>query len=212
MSETRPKYGENRPQYGEARPAPDYGEYATPDEQAKAAGLPLPSEAVAIPAPPTPGTAKLAPPPEVSRENAGNVDGAALRNTPNEAPGTTGRRPRRWDLILSLALLAYGAAGIVGSFSGANDLNAEMVAFYKAAGIGTYTPIALAASLGKLISIVSGVLFIITFAITAQLLRRGRLAFYVPLIGALLAGIVSAVCIFMVLAADPAAITNFTNR
>ena len=54
-------------------------------------------------------------------------------------------------------------------------------------------------------------LFVATGLITFTLLRRGRVAFYVPLIGGAIAGIIAVVCILVLMFADPAYIAHFSG-
>jgi hypothetical protein len=159
------------------RPRPQYGEYASRDDQAKAAGLPAPS---------------FAPPavPPAAHSSA--------------APSAKAGTPRRWDILLSFALLAYGAVNVVAGFFQFADLGAVLEQVYTTMGIGKYTPTPLAGTLGIVINVTSSVLFVLTVIVTTRLLRRGRLAFYVPIIGGALAWIVSFVCVAVLMLGDPA--------
>ena len=166
------------------RPRPQYGEYASRDDQAKAAGHPAPSFA-----PPT-------------------VPPAA---GPTPAPSARAGTPRRWDIVLSVALLAYGAVNVVAGFFQFADLGAVLEQVYTRMGIGKYTPTPLAGTLGVVINVTSSVLFVLTALLTTRLLRRGRLAFYLPIIGGVLAWIVSFVCVAVLMFGDPA-FTAYVNR
>jgi len=166
------------------RPRPQYGEYASSDDQAKAAGIPAPSFAP----PPVPPAAQHAPPPL-------GVAGPA----------------RRWDILLSYALLAYGAVNVVAGFFQFANLGAVLEQVYTTMGIGTYTPTALAGALGVVINVTNVVLFVLTAIVTTRQLRRGRLAFYLPIIGGVLAWIVSFVCIAVLMLGDPV-FSAYVNR
>ncbi|HEY0260140.1 MAG TPA: DUF6264 family protein [Lacisediminihabitans sp.] len=165
------------------RPRPKYGEYASPEVQAKAIGTP------AEPPPPT------APP-------------APLR--PYSPAATAVPRPRRWNVVLSVALLAYGLINIIGGFFQFSDPASLLNDVYAAQGIGTFTPSALATALGVVINVSSAVLWIIAAAVTGRLLRRNRLAFYVPVIAGVVASIVVGVCLLVLMFSDPA-FTTYVN-
>jgi hypothetical protein len=156
------------------RPRPQYGEYATPQEQAKAVGKSAPFLGYA---PPQPN------PPSIS------------------APAAT---PRRWDLVFSTALLAYGLMSVISGFFQFSDLGTLINTIYATQGVGKFTPTTLSATLGTVIIVSNVVLWIVTAVVTVRLLRRHRLAFYVPLIGGAVASIVAAGCLTALLFSDPA--------
>lgn len=169
------------------RPRPQYGEYASPNEQAEAAGLPAPSFAPPV----------VPPAAERAAERAAVERGAA--------PSRTGAAaPRRWDAFLSYALLAYGAVTVVAGFFQFTDLNAVIEQVYTMMSIGTYTPTALAGTLGIVINVSNIVLFVVTVIVTTRVLRTGRLAFYLPIIGGAIAYLVSFACLAALMLADPA--------
>ncbi|MCU1556819.1 MAG: hypothetical protein JWN09_814 [Microbacteriaceae bacterium] len=157
------------------RPRPQYGEYATPQDQAKAMGAAIPTRGQVTPQSPPP----LA--------------------VPSRAKGA----PRRWDLVLTLALLAYGPVNVVTGFFQFANLATVLNQVYTSMGIGTFPPSSLATSLGVVINVSNAVLYVITAFVTARLLRSGRLAFYVPIAGAAAAWIVSGVCIGILMFGDP---------
>ncbi|HEY8912015.1 DUF6264 family protein [Lacisediminihabitans sp.] len=176
------------------RPRPQYGEYASQKDQAAAAGLPAPSFAPPV----------VPPAAERAAERAAVERGAA--------PSATGAAaPRRWDIFLSYALLAYGAVTVVAGFFQFTDLNAVIEQVYTMMSIGTYTPTALAGTLGIVINVSNVVLFVITVAVTMRALRKGRLAFYLPIIGGAVAYLVSFVCLATLMLGDPA-FTAYVGR
>ncbi|MCU1526126.1 MAG: hypothetical protein JWO18_3020 [Microbacteriaceae bacterium] len=159
------------------RPRPQYGEYATPQEQAKAVGASAPHFGHAIPP---------ASPPTYS------------------APPAAKTTPRRWDLVLSTALLAYGLINVFSGFFQFSDLGRLIDGVYATQGVGQFTPTSLSATLGIVINASNVVLWIATAFVTVRLLRRQKLAFYVPLIGGAVASIVAASCLMVLLFSDPA--------
>ena len=178
------------------RPKPQYGEYATPQEQAKAMGLT------------TPPSSHYPPPLNASPTNAPSQSVPLANVTPTPYGVPTARKtsaaPRRWDLVLSVGLLAYGLLNIIAGFVQFSDLGQLINEIYAAQGIGKFTPTSLSSSLGIVVNLANVVLWISALLITVRLLRRGKLAFYVPLIGGALASIVAAVCMVVLLLSDPA--------
>ncbi len=178
------------------RPRPQYGEYASPEQQAKAMGVtsPPPPTVPALAARPT---GALAPPPPPYGQNL-----------PRAATVAT---PRRWDLMLSAVLLAYGLYSVVSGMFQFADLGALINRVYQMQGIGQFTTTQLATTLGIVINTSDVVLFVATALITFTLLRRGRVAFYVPLIGGAVAGIIALVCILVLMFGDPAYLNHFSG-
>jgi hypothetical protein len=161
------------------RPRPQYGEYATPQEQAKAVGASAP--------------------------HLGHDLGHATASPSTySAPPTATTAPRRWDLVLSTALLAYGLINVFSGFFQFSDLGRLINGVYATQGVGQFTPTSLSTTLGIVINVTDVVLWIATAFVTVRLLRRQKLAFYVPLIGGAVASIVAASCLMVLLFSDPA--------
>lgn len=150
------------------RPAPQYGEYATPEEVAALRG------------------------PDVATP--------AISETPPPVVPTRRATGRRFDRPITIALIAFGVLNLL-QYSGAlldfegfletatKGTAAESIDFTEAARIG-----------GIVLFVLSLALVLGSAAIAVLLLRRGRLAFWVPLVaGALsvLAWIIVLVAIVM---------------
>ena len=166
------------------RERPQYGEYASVDEQVAAGGYrvePEPATPVA-PASPT----RFAPP-------------SAAARVPGAPPA---QRP--WDLALTVAFLVFGAYSVVSSIPGLLDFGATINQIYALSGYGDYTEIGLANTIGIVILVSQSVLFIATVIVTALRLRARKMAFFVPLIGGVVAGIVIFVLMLVAIASDPA--------
>jgi len=190
MSENRQNPDEaSRPQphFGE-RPRPEYGEYATPQNQADAIAKALPPVSPLL----TPGThrAAVTPAPSVAR---------------TAAPVLTPSRPRRrWDLFLSIALLAYGLLTVFGGLVQYSDIPAIINQAYAAQRIGEFTSIEQAETVGTTIMVSNVALYAITAFLTVRLLRARRVAFYVPLIGGAIAATITVILILTLVVNDPA--------
>jgi len=181
--------GSDLPRYGERRPRPQYGEYATPQEQAKIIADSLPPVSPLL----VPSTVSVP------------VAPARAATAPTKTvPSATGRRPRRWDLILTALLLGYAAVNVLAQLVMRDTLATIATQFYLTQGIGDYIPNALTASLGTTLNIVTLALFVITVLVTVWMLRRGRVAFWVPIAGGVVATIAALVFVVILLQTDPA--------
>jgi len=167
----------------EQRARPQYGEYASPDEQVAAGGYAVEPEPVAPAAAPA---GALAPPLATTR-----VVGAPPAQRP-------------WDLALTVALLAFGAYSVVSSIAGLLDFGTTINQIYALSGYGDYSETDLADAIGIGILVSQSVLFVATVAVTVQRLRARKIAFFVPLIGGAVAGIVIFVLMLVAIVSDPA--------
>ncbi|WP_213813777.1 DUF6264 family protein [Glaciihabitans sp. dw_435] len=189
------------------RPAPQYGEYATPLEQAKAMGL----DAVPVP--------------EVTDAPAGvkrqPESSASLARTAPASLAVAGTRPRRgWDLGLTVALLTFGAYSVISTYAQYADLTTTLNYAYtlmnqmnmSGTKLGAYTSVDLARTIGIALNATQIVVFVVTALVSILLLRRNRIAFYVPLIGAALTVIVTIILMFVALTGDPAYMATFSGK
>ena len=174
----------------EQRPRPQYGEYATPQAQAEAMGLPSP--APAAPSVPGPAQAEAAHPP------------AALQSA---QPAGAAHRREQTNLIVTVTLLALGLVNVGMSIGSYRDLGATIQTVYDRLGYGTYTSSGLAASLGVVAIVVSVVVWLATAAVSALLIRRRRVSWWVPLVGATLLFVAIAVIMTVAVVSDPALMT-----
>jgi hypothetical protein len=226
------------------RPRPQYGEYATPEEQAKAMGIVAPSPTDAGSAPsdsPTPivpavdgaqkppaygesapaGSAPFVPPSAPGTEVAAPARFSSSTAVPTTAPlnssgpaasavHTTAPR-RRWDVILTAVLLGMGAVSVVSSIPQYADFGATMQAGISQLGYGDYTAVALANTIGIAINVTQIVLYLITAFIAIRVVQRGKIGFYIPLIGAFVSGVVTVVLLVVAITGDPALLTQITS-
>ncbi|MEO7123741.1 MAG: DUF6264 family protein [Lacisediminihabitans sp.] len=167
------------------RPRPQYGEYATPEEQARALGRPAPEAHASHDA----VRAQHSSPAALPHHEAVAVrpqDGAAP-----EGVGQVHARRRSRDAVITVTLLAIGLVWVLLSIPSASDFVDTLDHTYALQGYtGHYGPVALASTIGLAINISSISLWGITCAVSIVVLRRHRRAFYIPIIGAVLAGIV----------------------
>lgn len=162
------------------RPAPQYGEYATPEEVAALRGAGSDAR-VAAPHPPHPSPSP----------------------SPTPVPAVEGPRGSAWrraDRPITIALIAFGVLNLI-QYAGplldfeyflevaTNDTFADPIDFGDAARIG-----------GIVLFVVCLALVLFSGLIAVVLLRRGRVAFWVPLTAGaltLVAGVVALVAILL---------------
>jgi hypothetical protein len=161
----------------DSRPAPQYGEYATPEEVAALRGLPVETPVVPSPAP-----VAIVPRPAVS--------GA-----------------RRYDRPVTIALLLFGVINFV-QYAGAM---LDFDTFLELATAGTPTE---AIDFGEPARVGGYVLFGVSLALllgagfaSVQLLRRRRVAFWVPLVAGALAVATWVVVLVAIVLQTPDALT-----
>jgi hypothetical protein len=199
----------------DSRPRPQYGEYASPEDQAKAIRVPSrPPEQQDAPAPAKQHAVQA--PIETTGADQGMADhgvtgGPWLRpGQRGESPGVGGpadvaRRmagPR--DIGFTVALLAIGLFWVVVSIPGMADLPTTIQQTYAMQGYtGKYGPVALGTSIGLAINISQLVLWAITCGLSVLAIRRRRRAFYIPLIGAVVSGLLVMVLTVVAMINDP---------
>ncbi|MFJ6679051.1 DUF6264 family protein [Microbacterium sp. NPDC091382] len=160
----------------EPRPRPQYGEYATPEEQRAAIRKPVP-EPVAAVDPPHPPT----------------------------APATTvaARPTRTADRVITLALLGYGLITVISAIPQLVDFTEFAKTWMTVAGVeGEFTNTGQGALWGGIAATVFAVGWLLTAGFAWLSLARGRLSWWIPLVGAIVTfGIVS-VCLVVPLFGD----------
>lgn len=159
---------------------PQYGEYATPEEQRRLAGLP-PAEAV----------------PEAPVIQAAPV--ASAPAMPSRAPA------RPWDRIITIALLAYGVINVFMTAMSYLDLPTLMNRSMDILGIeGEFTNFAQGKTWGTAAAVVLFIGWAITAWLSVRRLRRGKLSWWVPLVGAAVTMVIATICITVPMMNDPA--------
>jgi hypothetical protein len=204
------------------RPRPQYGEYASPDEQARAMGF---SDAASLSLSKQPVAPDAAAPETTTDSTTTDPAGTTPVASPYSPPGVGARspgasapgplingRPRRlWDAVLTIVLLGLGVISVTTSIPQYADFANTLSGVVSDAGYGDYTNTSLASNIGIAINVTQIVLFLATAAVSVMMVRRNRLAFYIPLIGAVLFFIVLAVLLVIALTGDPSVMSNVTN-
>lgn len=175
----------------DARPRPQYGEYATPEEQRARIAKPDAS-LVYEPAPVLDEPVAVAP----SRSEAP----AAPAATSEIAP-----RSRAIDRIVTFALLAYGLVNVISSFPALVDFDAYAQTMFELLGVdATLTDPAAGRPWGIAAAVVLALGWIATAVLSWISLRRGRLSWWIPLVGGVVFTFLSATLMLIPLMNDPA--------
>jgi len=170
---------------------PQYGELATPEEQRRAAGLPPIEEFAPAPPPPV-------------------VPNAPLQKAPASAAAA---KSHPVDRFATIAMLAYGLINVVLTGLSYLDLPTAMNQAMKMLGIeGEFTNFAQGRTWGTIAAIVLVVGWSITAALSIRRLRRGRITWWVPIVGAVVTSIVASICIAVPMMSDPAFVAYLTSN
>lgn len=195
----------------EERPRPRYGEYATPQDQANAIAGSLPPVSPLL----TPGQSPVAGHDAAAPPSTGSP---VVTPAPKPPDGHRTARPaaqrggRRWDRAVTVALLAYGLFGVIAGVARGSNIAVVIDQLYQLQNIGSYVATPAADTVGMAINIVNIVLYAITVLVTVRFLQAGRVAFYIPIIGGVLAAIIGAILIFVLMFNDPAFVAYITSR
>jgi hypothetical protein len=115
------------------------------------------------------------------------------------------QRPRRvWDIALTSALLLIGVYDVAGSFAVFSNLGSELDALYQQQGFGHFTSLALAAQVGPIVLGVRIAALLVAIVVSLARIRRGRLAFWVPLAAGAVSLLAVVVGILVLVISDPA--------
>lgn len=172
----------------DARPRPQYGEYASPEEQRARIQRPEVTEAL---------EAGVAPAPEPVAE---------------AAPAANRARGPLADRVATFVLLVYGLISVISTVTQLLDFPGYAERAAQILGVdATYTALSTGYVWGAVASVVYAIGYLLTAALTWRRLRRGRIAFWVPLVGFAATTLVAGVCITIALTADPAFLSALTG-
>ncbi|MDQ1121712.1 DUF6264 family protein [Microbacterium trichothecenolyticum] len=168
------------------RPRPQFGEYATPEEQRARIQRPAVTEAL---------DAGVAPQPEPV------VPAAAPVSAPTSGPG--GLRGPLWDRVLAGGLLAYGLVSTVSTIVQLLDFPAYAESAAKVLGVdASFTNLSAGYLWGAAAAFVYGIGWLLTAVLTWRRLKRGRIAFWIPLVGFVATVLVAGACVTAALLGD----------
>jgi hypothetical protein len=177
-----------------ARPA--YGEYATPEEQRARIRQPDATWAIET------GQA----PDAVAPASAASTVEPITAPAPRAARGPVGDRIATW------VLLALGAFNVITTAPGLFVFDEQLNAVFALFGVDAQVADpAGARTWGMIAAVVLIAGYLLTAMVSVWQMRRGRIAFWIPLVGAVVTTIAMSACINVPLMDDPA-IQQLTDR
>jgi hypothetical protein len=108
-----------------------------------------------------------------------------------------------WDVSLTSMLLFLGVFDIISGFSTFANLGTVLSEGLTAQGFEGFSSVEQATEAGVILNVVRVSILAVTIALALLQIQRKRLAFWIPLAGAVLAGIVVVGVFVGVLMADP---------
>jgi hypothetical protein len=172
------------------RPRPEFGEYATPEEQRKAIKVPLDHHESPVAS-------------QESPESHISVQGGPHSHAP--------ARRSSGDRVATMSLLGIGLLTILLSMSALLDLPKAIDMAFAQLDLGSYTSTALGSALGWTALIISIVLWGLALWLSLRALRRGHVAWWIPLVFGVIANIAVFACVAFAMTGDPA-FTDYVTR
>ena len=189
------------------RGQPQYGEYATPEEQRAAIREPAPGGAPVVAGAPAAPTRRDAP---ADPHRPAHAHGGSAGHPLSRPTTTAARPPRRADRIITLLLLVYGLITVASAIPQLWHFAEFADAWMTLAGIdGTFTNIAQGELWGRIGVAVFVIGWLVTAGLSGLALSRGRLGWWIPMVGAIVSFIVVSVCLTVPLLGDPAIMAHF---
>ncbi|KAA9110141.1 DUF6264 family protein [Microbacterium rhizomatis] len=186
---------------GSARPRPEYGEYATPEEQR--ARIQQPDLTYALETGQDPERVELRPHPTGDPHAPAPAWVPLPPNIDAAAASRAGRR--RIDVIVAMVLLGYGLVQVVLTSIQSVNFSAFAQQFMTLAGIsGDFTNLDQGRTWGLIGAIAFSVGWILTALVVFVRARHGRTVWWVPVVGAAISFIVLTTCLMVPLLNDPA--------
>jgi multisubunit Na+/H+ antiporter MnhC subunit len=173
------------------RPRPQFGEYATPEQQRKAIKVPL-DDTESMPV-----ESQQSPTSHIS------VQGGPTPEAPSKRATT--------DRLATMILLGIGLMTILLSVPALLDLPKSIDTAFAQLDLGNYTSTALGSALGWTALVISVALWGFALWLSLRALRLGRVAWWIPLVFGVIANIAVFACIAFAMAGDPA-FTDYVNR
>lgn len=170
---------------GDPRPRPQYGEYATPEEQRARIRVPDPAlmEPVPVATPESASAPEPTPPAPRPRRGAGRLA----------------------DRIATWALLGYGFITVLSSVSALVDYGAFAATFLDVLGVDAQlADPAAGRGWGIAAAIVLAVGWLLTAVLSWAGLRSGRVSFWIPIVGGIVFNIASGTLVLVPIMSDPA--------
>lgn len=167
---------------------PEYGEYASPEEQEQAIARSQPREV-------------SAPSDRPARTDAART---SVSSSPVAVPAATTAPAGAGDRVATVVLLALGLLYLIGGAGSYLALGTALDTVYAQFGLGDFTPTSATPAFGIAIVACQTVIWVATAVWCYRRLARHRRSWWVPVLGALASFLVTVVLFGVLLAGDPA--------
>ncbi|GGE84644.1 DUF6264 family protein [Mycetocola zhadangensis] len=177
------------------RQRPQFGEYATPDQQRDAIKVPL-DDHESIPV----------------ESHVSPTSHISVQGTPHtSAPAAGASKPSAGDRFATIALLGIGLITVLMTIPALTNLPPAITSAFAQLDVGEYTSDGLAHSLGVGALVTEIVLWIVAAWLSTRALRKGKRAWWIPVVFGVVANIVVFGAITVAMTVDPA-FTEYVNR
>lgn len=179
-----------------------YGEFASPEEQARARGESVgDAEKDGNPGSPT-----------VHLQARQHPGGPHLMQPepPSAVTTSASRQPRPFDRMITVALLAFGLVTVIVGFPQYLDLGAIMSAAYEQAGVGEFGAHEAAHSGGKFAAGLLLAAWVASALGSFFAMRARRLSWWIPLVGAAVTLVGLFLIVVVVMSSDPGLMTQLS--
>lgn len=182
---------EIEPPMSDQHEQPEYGERATPEQQAeairKSGGVPAAQRAA-----------------ELSFAARQTADGLQQRPVPGLSGATPPGGKYLANRFATVFLLGVGLVAVIQSVFGYLNLAESIQILYTQQGIGDYVETPLTSTIGVALVIVHAVLWAAAAWLSMRALASGRMAWWIPLVAAVIVFLVTAILMIVLLLGDPA--------
>lgn len=186
----------------DSRPRPQFGEYASPEEQRARIAEPIDEQRAE--------ELGIAPVVPVERQPRHQHE-PTLREQTREpgvvqpgAPTVAAKRPVAGDRLATSILLGLGLVGLIVTMPGLLDLPGLIRPALVRMGVSGYSSDGLASAMGILALGLQIALWVGAIILSSRSLRAGRLTFWIPLVAGVAANLVVVICLAVAMGADPA--------
>jgi len=193
----------------DGRPRPQYGEYATPEEQLAHIKEPPPYMLEQHPAAragtSVQGSGSVGPAAgPADRSDASSGPAASQQRTAAQPAGPRQQAMSRGiDRFATLGLLALGLYSVLTTLVTMTDLPGYLDHAMDQIGVGSYTSTPATGVVAAVISGVNILVWIAAAALATMSLRAGRVSFWIPLVAGVFVTLVTGVCYAVLLMNDP---------
>jgi hypothetical protein len=128
---------------------------------------------------------------------------AAPTGLPFQQPAQA--QPHAADRLVTMMLLGFGLVNVVLQIPAYLDIASFADQWMKLMGIpGTFTATSSSQTWGTVAAILFGLGYVVTLLLSLRRLRRGKVTWWLPLVGAVVTSIAAGICVLVPIMNDPA--------